>query len=174
MNAKLEKIARMEGKTTYKDFRRGFSSRSLAEDSDADLKAALGMAQRQAGALAVLVLETRYGSTLSHERALRRAWDRQVRDYRAKSGESRASHTAAVQRMGGALAIRRLAGARMIQHEVAEYAWMLCVRRETLDEAMRAAGAWLDGLCCDAEIAFLEAMDAIRPRRRRVHRASAG
>jgi hypothetical protein len=165
MNAKLEKIARMEGKTTYKDFRQGFASRSLAGDSDADIKMALGMAQRQVGALAVQVLETRYASTLKHERALRRAWDRKVREDAAAAKTKRGSHDAAVQRMGAALAIRRLAGAHMIQHEVAEYAWMLCVRRETLDEAMRAAGAWLDGLCSEAEQAFIKALSDRSPSR---------
>lgn len=167
MNAKLEKIARMEGKTTYKDFRQGFASRSLAGDSDADIKMALGMAQRQVGALAVQALETQCASTLRHERALRRAWDRKARED-AKNAKIRvSSHDVAVQRLGAALAIRQHAGARMIQHEIAEYAWMLCVRRETLDNAVRAAGAWLDGLTSEASEDFLAALDNWKGRARR-------
>jgi len=162
MNTKLEKVARMGGKTTYKDFREGFAACSLMGDSDADIKAALGIAQRHVGAMAVQALETRYASMLHHERGLRRAWDRQLRD--AKSGK-RSSHDAAVQRMSAALAIRRFAGARMIQHEVAEYAWMSCARREVIEQYMRDCGAWLDSLCGEAERAFLEALGGIRPRR---------
>lgn len=162
MNAKLEKIAQMEGKTTYKDFRQGFAPRSLACDTDADIKMALGMAQRKVGAVAVAALETRYASTLMHERTLRRAWDHKVREDAKGNKAKLPPHEVAVLRMGAALAVRRLAGAQMTQHEVAEYAWLLCVRRERLDDAMRSAGGWLDGLCGDAEERFLRALTRAR------------
>ena len=161
---KLESVARMAGRTTYKDFREGFAARSLMGDSDADIKGAIGIAQRRVGALAIQVLETRYASTLAHERALRRAWERVVRGDGCNAG-ARAPHASAVRRMGAALAIRKYAGARMIHHEIADYAWLVCSRREALEDAMRACGAWLDGLCGEAERAFLEALDVIKPRR---------
>jgi hypothetical protein len=165
MNAKLEKIARMAGKTTYKDFRDGFSATSLKGDSDADIKGALGLAQREVGSLAVMVLETACASTLLHERAIRRAWDRRLRELAVQAKEPRSHHLVAVQRMGAALAIRKLAGARMIQHELADYAWLVHSRREYLEESMKACGAWLTELGGEAECAFLKAMEVIKPRR---------
>jgi len=168
MTDKLEKIARMMGRTTFRDFRTGFSPRSLAGDCDADIKVALGIAQQRAGALAVQALETRYASTLVHESGLRRAWERKLRLDAGGSGAKRTPHAAAVQRLSSALAIRRLAGSRMVQHDVADYAWLVCSRRETVEREMRACGAWLDELCGEGERAFLTAMDVIKPARRRM------
>jgi len=165
---KTEKIARMVGKTTYKDFRDGFSGATLHDDSDADIKMALGMAQRQAGVLAVQVLETRYASTLMHERVIRRARDRHLNDSAKRLGVKRDQHTTAKQRLACALAIRKLAGARVIGLEVTEYAWMLCSRREDLDDHMRSAETWLNDLCTTATDAFLTALEVIAPRRNRV------
>lgn len=170
---KTEKIARMVGKTTYKDFRDGFSGATLHDDSDADIKMALGMAQRQAGVLAVQVLETRYASTLMHERVIRRARDRHLNERAKRLGVKRDQHTTAKQRMACALAIRKLAGARMIGLEVTEYAWMLCSRREDLDDHMRSAEAWLNDLCSTATDVFLTALEVIAPRRSRVRSSKA-
>lgn len=170
MNAKLEKIARMEGKTTYKDFRQGFASASLAGDSDADIKMALGMAQRQVGALAVQVLETRYASTLKHERALRRAWDRHCKDMAKIGGGTRGRaerHSIAMERLAAALAIRHLAGAKVAKPDVEEWAWVICAGQDSLASLVRTCGAWLDDLCSGAERVFLESLDAIRPQRSR-------
>jgi len=170
---KTEKIARMVGKTTYKDFRDGFSGATLHDDSDADIKMALGMAQRQAGVLAVQVLETRYASTLMHERVIRRARDRHLNDSAKRLGVKRDQPTTAKQRLACALAIRKLAGARVIGLEVTEYAWMLCSRREDLDDHMRSAEAWLNDLCTTATDAFLTALEVIAPRRNRVRSSRA-
>lgn len=165
---KTEKIARMVGKTTYKDFRDGFSGATLHDDSDADIKMALGMAQRQVGVLAVQVLETRYASTMLHERVIRRAYDRHREELAKKHDTPRNQHTIAKQRMACAMAIRKLAGARMIGLEVTEYAWLLCSRRDDIDIYMRQAEAWLNDLCSTATDAFLTALEVIAPRRGRI------
>lgn len=170
MSRKAENIARMDGKTTYRDFREGFAAVPLTRDSDADIKAALGMTQRRVGVLAVQALEMRYASMLRHERALRRAWERKLATDAAERKHPRTSHTMARQRMASALAIRQFAGARMIQHEVADFAWLACCRRSALEDDMQACGAWLDELCHEAETVFLEVLDVIRPRRK--HRAA--
>lgn len=170
---KTEKIARMVGKTTYKDFRDGFSGATLQDDSDAEIKMALGMAQRQAGVLAVQVLETRYASTLMHERVIRRARDRHLNDSAKRLGVKRDQHTTAKQRLACALAIRKLAGARVMGLEVTEYAWMLCSRREDLDDHMRSAETWLNDLCTTASDAFLTALEVIAPRRSRIRSTKA-
>lgn len=160
MNTKLEKVARMGGKTTYKDFREGFAACSLMGDSDADIKAALGMAQRRAGGLAVQVLETRYASTLMHERALRRAWDRVRKDAARTSGKTRDKCTVTTDRLGAALAIRYVAGAKISKPDVEEWSWLLCVSHGTLAAAIHQCTSWLDELCSDAERAFIDAMGA--------------
>lgn len=166
MNAKLEKVARMMGKTTYKDFRQGFSTRSLAQDSDADIKAALGMAQRaigDRGALAVQVLETRCASTLVHERALRRAWDRHCKQAAEALGRQRGrneQHEIAIERLGAALAIRYLAGAKTAKPDIDEWAWVLRTSQYNVDKAVRDCGAWLDELCWEAEREFLRAIES--------------
>lgn len=163
--SQTEKIARMVGKTTYKDFREGFAMGTLPGDGDADIKGALGMAQRATSALAVQVLETRYASTLAHERVIRRAWDRHLNDAAKQLKVKRDSQTVARQRMAAALSIRQLAGAKMIHLDVAEYAWLMNTRRADMEEMMARCTVWLTDLCAAAERAFREAIadDESRP-----------
>lgn len=168
MSARAQKIARMAGKTTYRDFREGFSDARLVNDSDADIKHALGMAQQSTSALAVQVLETHYASTLQHERVIRRAWERRLTEIAKKLEVKRDHRTIATQRMAASLAIRQLAGARMIQFDIAEYAWMVNSNRESIKDAMGRCTGWLEELRNEAESAFLVALDVIRPRRGRV------
>lgn len=148
--SRTEKIAHMMGKTTYKDFRQGFASGTFVGDSDADIKHALGIAQAQAGALAVQVLETRYASTLAHERAIRRAWEQHRKD---------GATATPVRRMAGCLAIRQLAGAPALSaREADEYAWMSGCASQTLEAEMQVCSDWLAGLCGDAKGVFLDAL----------------
>lgn len=165
MSRQTEKIARMGGKTTYKDFREGFASGTLQGDTDADIKGALGIAQSKTSPLAVQVLETRYASTMRYERVIRRAWDRHLNDIAKRLELKRDQHTIAKQRLAAALSIRQLAGAKMIQLEVAEYAWMVNARRADIDDHMRACTAWFEDLRSGAERAFLEAMGVIKSER---------
>lgn len=165
MTTTTEKIAKMVGKTTYKDFREGFGGTTFLGDSDADIKGALGIAQQAVGPLAVQVLETRYAGTLQHERGIRRAWDRHLAETAKRLGLKRDAHLVAKQRMAAALAIRQLAGAKMIQFEIAEYAWMTCSRRVDLEDCVNTCATWLDGMRSEAQEAFLAAMDVIKPKK---------
>jgi hypothetical protein len=46
----------------------------------------------------------------------------------------------------------------MSQREVKEWAWMLRTRSENIDEAIRAAMIWLEGITSSATRAFLDAL----------------
>jgi hypothetical protein len=152
MNATAEKIARMHGKTTYKDFRQGFAQVSrLDADSDSDIKAALGIAQHRAGNLAVMALETHYASSLEYQRELRRGWD-------VHCGPPDDAFSYPVRRLGCSLAIIEHAGRVATQREVKEWAWMLHTRTETIDGYIRAACIWLDELTGTAARVFLAAL----------------
>lgn len=158
MSQQTEKIARMVGKTTYKDFREGFGGTSLQGDSDADIKGALGMAQRATSSLAVQVLETRYASTLKHERVIRRAWDRHRREAARTGGLCRDKRAIVTERLVAALAIRFIAGAKMSKPDIEEWAWLLCMDQGAMDDEVRRCVAWLDELCTEAQRAFLVAL----------------
>ena len=152
MSATAEKIARMHGKTTYKDFRQGFAKVvPIDADSDSSLKAALSYAQTATSELAVMALQTRYASTLEYQRELRRAWD-------AHCGQAKDPQYYPVRRLGCSLAIIEHAGRVASQREVKEWAWMLRTRSETIDDAIRQAIIWLDELTNSAERAFLAAL----------------
>lgn len=153
---RTEQIARMAGKTTFRDFREGFGGIATT-DADVDIKLALGMARSQVGEVPARVLELRYARMLEHEGAIRREWDKE----QTRRG-ARDKHAVAVQRMAAALAIRRFAGARMIQHEIDQYAWMVCCRRSVIEDLMRECETWLDDQCKTACDAFMEAMTGIR------------
>lgn len=159
---KTERIARMAGKTTFRDFREGFGGGLSTHDSDADIKAALGMARSKVGALPVQILETRYASSLQYERDLRWALDRMLKDE-----GSRDSHGIAVQRMSAALAIRKFAGARMIQNEVAAYAWLVHCHRLVIEAYMHRCNDWMNDHCEKAKKAFLKAMADIHEEERK-------
>jgi hypothetical protein len=152
MSVSAEKVARMFGKTTYKDFRQGFAQVSrLDADSDSDLKSALGIAQTRVGEVAIMALETHYASTLEYQRELRRAWD-------VHCGPPDSDVQYPVRRLGVSLAIIEHAGRVTSQREVKEWAWMLRTRSETIDEAIRAAMIWLEGITSSATRAFLDAL----------------
>lgn len=161
MSAKIERIALMAGKTTYKDFRQGFSTVSLAKDTDLDIKAALGIAKHQAGALALAALETHAASTLMHEKLLVRAWDAHTRATHTK----RTPHDKAILRFAISITIRQHAGRKLMSQEIVELAYLLCIRRETLENILKLATAWLQDLTGTGEKAFLEAMAVLRPKR---------
>lgn len=161
MSAHIERIAKMGGKTTYIDFRNGFTTCSLKQDSDVDVKAALGMATKKVGALAIMALETRGASTLLHEKALVRAWDAHTKDTQGK----RTAHDKSILRFAISLVIRQHTGRKLMTTEVTDLAYLLCVRRETFENILKLASAWLQGLDGAGERAFLEALAVIRPRR---------
>lgn len=157
---KTERISRIAGKTSYKSFREGFGGR-LCEDSDADIKMALGIAQRSSSAAAVKALETKYASTMLHEDFLCRAfmvhmatdvWKGPRKD------ERKDMHILAKHRFACALAVRQFAGSRYIQSELPRYAWLLACRREYLQDILNYASRWLEDLASPAEAAFVKAL----------------
>jgi hypothetical protein len=148
---KAESIALMLGKTAYRDLRNGFATVTRIEDSDMAIKAALGIAQNRAGIVPVKAMETKYASTLMHERLLRRAYD-------VAMPKPDDPGFYAVQRMAASLAIRRHAGLKIGRDEVAEYAWILHVRRESLDIALHTAGSWLEEITFTAVAHFTKAL----------------
>jgi hypothetical protein len=149
MNARAEKVARMFGKTTYKDFRQGFAQvNCLDADPDSDIKVALGIVQHRHGHTALMALETFYASTLDHERELRRAWD-------TFCGVPDDPQRYPIRRLGCSIAIREHAHVPMSQREVKEWAWMLHTRSETVDAAIRAAMIWLENLTTAATATFV-------------------
>lgn len=152
MNAKAEKVARMFGKTAYKDFREGFACKlSMNADSDADIKGALGMAQKAEGVVAVMAMETHYASTLTYEQQLRRAWD-------VHCGKPDDPCMYAVRRLGCSIAIREHAGAPMPMREVKEWAWILHTNYENVMVMVRRPLIWLADITGRAESAFISAM----------------
>lgn len=164
MTRKAEKIARMVGKQT-RDFRDGFATVApLAHDSDADIKAALGMAQRRVGPLAVQVLELHYASSLQHEHAIRRAWDRYLHNNAKEQGMKREHGRIVVSRIAAALTIRSFAGAKLSDRDIEEWAWIVRASQQVMDEAIAACETWLRDMCSHAEQKFLEAIGSIRER----------
>lgn len=143
-----ERIAEMLVRTAYRDLRDGIGG--SPQLSVPAIAAGLGMVQRQLGALVVQCLETHYGSSLAHERALRRAWDEHCR-----TADPRMDHdTIVLSRMGGALAVRQFAGLDYNTAALADYAWIIHVRRESLQASALLAREWLD----DHRIAGLQAL----------------
>ncbi len=132
-----ERIAALMGRSAFRDIREGFGGSAPAL-TDQDVAAALGAVQRTRGELIVKALETFYGSTLMHEVALRRAWDRRF--------EGRERSSIVLARMGCALAVRQFAGIDYAPSQVIEYAWLIMARRESLQSAIKDAEGWLDGL----------------------------
>lgn len=170
--SKTEKIARIVGRASkFRDFREGFAT-LLVQDSDVDIKIALGIAQSKAGELAVNMMETRYASTLMHEDRLRRAYDLELK---GRATAPRTAHVTAIQRMGAALAIREFAGARNVRTELPQYAWLLKTHRETLTVIMDDCMGWLLHGCINGVHAFNVALDERRTevtKSRRVKRAA--
>lgn len=133
-----ERIAELMVRTAYRDLRDGIGG--APQLSIPAIAAQLGVIQHQLGELVVQCLETYYGSSLAHERELRRAWEAHCR----RSDPAMDRETVRLSRMGGALAVRQLAGVGYSSAELAEYAWLFCMRRETLGAAALLAKEWLD------------------------------
>jgi len=139
-----ERIAALMGKTAFRDIREGIGGTGAPSLTDQDVAAALGMVVERRGRVACLALETRYGSTLVHLESLLRAWDE--REHVA--GQTR--ETKALTRFGGELAIRELASIRYGTPQLAHYAYLICSRRESLQQRRDDALRWLNGLVSDA------------------------
>lgn len=157
---KTERISRIAGKTSYKSFREGFGG-NLAGDPDADIKMALGVAQKQSSTAAVKALETKYASTMLHEDFLCRAFMTHMATdvwVGKRKDEARDHHNLSKHRFACALAVRQFAGSRYIQSELPRYSWLLACRRQSLEEIIGYASRWLEDLSTPAETAFIHAL----------------
>lgn len=134
-----ERIAALMGKSAYMDLREGFGGTHALRLTDQDIAAGLGMVATSQGKTGMLVLETYYGSTLLHEKVLQRTWE----DRERRKGDTR--ERIVLTRFGGALAIRKFAGATYGTSHYAEYAYLICSRREALQERVSDAVSWLEG-----------------------------
>lgn len=139
-----ERIAALLGRTAYCDLRDGVGGTSPMRIRDSDVAAALGMVSVQKGPIAAWVLETHYGATLMHKPRIRQAWE----EHEIVPGEPR--ERTCLTRFGGELAIRELAGIKYGTPQLAEYAYLIVSRRETLHDRVRAAAAWLEGIRTEA------------------------
>lgn len=136
-----ERIAEFFGKTTYKDFREGFGG-TRESLTARDFAQAMEAVEHEHGSLVPFVLETKYGSTLTHERELCRGWEKFFDKVDPKAGKE----TKQFSRFACTLAIRELAGASHSRAAMLQYAWIMCVRREALEAAVWLIGSWLDEL----------------------------
>ena len=135
-----ERVAEMFGKSAYRDIRDGIGGGfSLSVPTVA---AQLGLIQQQRGELVLQALETYYGSTLMHERALRRGWD----DHCRKTIPNPDYETAVLARMGCALAVRKFAGLDYSAEAMADYAWIIRTRNDVLRTAVLLAEDWMNEL----------------------------
>lgn len=134
-----ERIAALMGKGAYVDFRQGLGGTHALRLTDQDIAAGLGMVANTHGRTAILVLETYYGSTLLHEKVLQRTWE----DRERQKGDTR--EQVVLTRFGGALAIRKFAGATIGTTHYAEYAYLIYSRRELLQNRVNEAVSWLEG-----------------------------
>jgi hypothetical protein len=135
-----ERIAALMGRSAYRDIRDGFAGGGRLAITDQDVAAAIGGAAATVGRIALLALETYYGSTAMHQHALVRAWEEKER----KQGDTR--ERIVLTRFSGALAVQQAAGGRVASAAYTEYAYLLFSRRELLEYRVREAAAWLDEL----------------------------
>lgn len=134
-----ERIAALMGRSCYVDLRDGLGGTDPLKLKDEDIAAALGVVAQVKGKVAMMALETHYGSTLMHQHALLRAWE----DRERRKGYTR--EAIVLTRFAGALAIRRLAGIIIGASEYSDLAYLMYSRREALQNRVSDAMSWLEG-----------------------------
>jgi hypothetical protein len=134
-----ERIAEMFGRGAgFCDLRGG-----KPEVTSADIARALGNIASEHGNLVPMVLETKYASTLIHERSLCEAWE----IFAKKSDPTMDKETVSFSRHACTLYIRELASGRKTRSDItAHVAWLLGVRRVSLEGAIWLIGSWFDDL----------------------------
>lgn len=142
-----ERVAGMLTKSAYRDIRDGFGGSTPADLTDQHIAAAVGMVNTKLGKIAGMVLETHFGSTLMHLDPLLRAWEE-------SQPRSKVREQVVLTRFGGELAIRELATTRYGAPALARYAYLICSRRERLQQRVDDANRWLNDLCGNALYEF--------------------
>lgn len=160
---KTERVARLEGVTTYRDPRDGFSFGSAHGLTDQDVAAAIALSRERrddgkpdANDCGPECLETYYGSTQRHRRILVLAYMR-AHDFRESMVDI------IVRRMGATLAAQQLAGVTFTRSQWEEYAYIVRTRRNTLEEATKKALYWFQSELGTAQIRFYDALQSMAP-----------
>ena len=136
-----ERIAELFGKGA-RDPREAFGGTGMVITTD-DIARALGNIAIDNGTLIPLLLETKYGSTLMHERDLCRAWE----TFAKKEDPTMDKETVTFSRIACTFAIRELATGKKAKSEiVTHFAWLAGVRRVSLEAAIWIVGSWFDEL----------------------------
>lgn len=154
-----ERIAGLMGRSAFCDIREGVGGTAGARLTDQDIAAALGMVVEANGRLACMALETHYGSTLLHLEPLLRAWD----EHEHAKGQSR--EAVALTRFGGELAIREFASVRYGTPQLAHYAYLICSRRESLQQRRDDALRWLEDMKQAALVSLKRAVRVVMDER---------
>lgn len=157
---KVERVARLEGVTTYRDPRDGFSLGSSIGITDQDVAAAIALsrAKKPDGSVdkndvGPECLETFFGSTQRHRRLL-------VNSYlRATSDPGEAFTHTIIRRMAATLSAQRLAGMTFSRAQWSEYAYIVRCRRETLEDESRKALYWFQDRGKEARVRFQEVLE---------------
>jgi hypothetical protein len=163
-----ERLAQIEGSTTFKDLREGFGG--FANITNLDLMAGLAIVRTAATKdaddyfeLAPEILETYFGSTQMYRRAL-------VRGY---LGEHRVQpQYITAHRMGATLGAQMMAGISFSREQDAEFAFICNVRLMTLLDLRATALKWYQGLLDKAIPLFGEALRQIVGKREFERRAA--
>lgn len=136
-----ERIAELFG-TGCRDPREGFGGTGMVLTTS-DVARALGNVATENGNLIPLVLETKYGSTLLHERDLCRAWE----SFAKKADPVMDKETIIFARIACTFAIRELASGKKARTEIlSHFAWLANVRRVSLEAGIWLVLSWFDDL----------------------------
>lgn len=160
---KEERLARMEGSTTFRDPRDGFARGSI-DLSDTEVMGAVAMVRAllpngepDQTDIGPECLETYYGSTQRHRRTL-------VTTYmRLHSVPNESTTRKVVRRMATTLAAQLLAGAQFDRWQWSEFAFITCTRRETLEKDARDALGWFHSETSRALDVLIEVLNTNAP-----------
>lgn len=162
---KEERLARMEGVTTFRDLRDGFISGTggAVDVTDQDVMAALAMSRARddkgkpiADDIGPEVLQCYYGSSVRHRVIL-------VKSYLRHNPHPRESEAELIaRRLSTALAVQLLAGAMFTRQEWAEYAFLAHMRRDRFEGMARDALTWFYDEIRNAEPRFRAALENAR------------
>lgn len=148
---RIERLARMEGSTSFRDLREGFGA-GRVELTDQDIMAAIGMIRRllpkanpddegkpDPDDIGPECLETYFGSSARHRRKI-------VQRYmRATHSEHEPHDRLVARRFGATLAAQQLAGVKFTRGQWTEFAWLVCCRRDGLERFAADALCWFYG-----------------------------
>jgi hypothetical protein len=145
-----ERLAQIEGSTTFKDLREGFGG-GFANVTQQDLMAGLAIVRSRSDPndIAPEILETYFGSTQKYRRTL-------VATYVGNTAVE-AKHTVP-HRMAATLAAQMLAGMKFHRDQDEEFAYICNTRLQTLRDMRSHAISWFNELLDRAIPKFADAL----------------